>query len=612
MRYYLAAVSGMHKGRLWPVEATGLLLGRDGACDICLMDPVVSRSQCRILLRDGQVRLEDAGGSNPALVNGAAVKAALLNAGDTVSLGRNLFLVTDDAKEPAASDGVVNPEPTAAWDKDSPVLLNIHEARQQVDLRPNSLSDLVFLYDVTRELSRQSSRNDFLLNLQRHIEECFHPQAYRAAFPYGEKEMAFYDMAGRADNDAGQAIENVARDCLKQGVGILQPGMTRRQGQKQRVFTMGAPMRAGNTLMGALVLQTHSPAGVFDEDDLKLLVLLAASAAPVLYTIENRDLLAQENARLRAISGESDHLVGSSRKMEQVRARVHTAARTTLNVLIAGETGTGKELAAHLLHSCSAQQNKPFVVVNCASLPQSLFESELFGYCRGAFTGAVADTPGLLSLAHGGILFLDEIGDLSLENQGSILRVVEQGVFRPLGGTKEIQLCIRVAAATNKNLNACIEQNTFRADLFHRLNGFGISMPPLREHREDIPALTMHFLEQSRVWGKHPVRGIAPEALALLRERPWPGNVRELRNCILRAVGGAQEDILQLRDFPDLPAVSAPVPPGEEIVFRIADMEKRHIKAVIDHCRGNLKTAAAALGIARSTLYNKISEYHIE
>ena len=392
---------------------------------------------------------------------------------------------------------------------------------------------------------------------------------------------------------------------------MLRPGARTKGGRKQRLFTMAAPLLAGDYRLGALALQTYSPEGVFDEDDLKLLVLLTGSAGPILYTVEHMDQLTQDNTRLRALSGESDALIGTSRTMGRLRRQVRDAARTNLNVLITGETGTGKELAARTLHAQSTQSGKSFVVVNCAAIPQHLFESELFGYMKGAFTGATENTSGLLSLAHGGILFLDEIGDLSLDNQARILRVVEDGVFRPVGGKDEIRLHIRVVAATNHNLEERIGAGEFREDLFHRLSGYRIHMPPLREHLEDIPVLALHFIEQARSWGKHPITGIAPEALDLLRGRPWPGNVRELRNCLLRAATLSKNDVLQARDFPALPPLEGAMTDGAT-PLSLAEMEKRHIKTVVDQCRGNLKAAAEALGIARSTLYAKVSEFGIE
>lgn len=611
MPYVLTALTGPHKGRLWTIAESCLLLGRDASCDIVLTDTVVSRHQCRVALREGQVALEDAGSRNPTLVNGVPVKHAVLQAGDTLVLGHNAFLIAGTQATPSPSAPSSPLEATAAWDKDSPVLLRIEEARQQVDLRPNSLADLVFLYDLTRELGSQPTREAFLEALEQQVRERFRPLRYGVAFPQGDNDFFFYEEPEEDSGAKGQAMHAVVRECLREGPGILRPGMVEQEGRRQRLFTMAAPLVAGDLCLGAVAVQTCTPRGVYDEEDLKLLVLLAGAAAPALYTLEHRDLLAQENARLRAITGESDRLVGASRVMGQVRAQLRRAAKTNLNVLITGETGTGKELAARMVHAQSAQRNKPFVVVNCAAIPRDLFESELFGYVKGAFTGAIQNTPGLLSQAHTGILFLDEIGDLSLENQARILRAVEQGTFRPVGGKEEIRLSIRIVAATNQDLTTAIDAGRFRADLFHRLSGYSVHLPALREHSEDISALALHFIDSSRSAGKHPVKGISPEAIDLLRDRSWPGNVRELRNCVMRAVALSKGEILQVKDFSDLPSLPGGITDSKTILS-LAEMEKRHITAVIDHCHGNLKAASETLQIARSTLYKKIAEYRIE
>jgi len=562
------------------------------------------------MLRDEAVFLEDTGSRNPILVNGVPVKNGLLHVGDTLALGRNTFLVSDLQASVAPSDMDIPLDATAAWDKDSPILLRLEEARQQVDLRPNSLADLVLLYDVTRELSSQPSRESFLAVLERHVRERFRPLRYGVAFPQGENDFYFPKQDETGSNSLVQAMQAIARECLTDTPGLLRPGMVVLDGHKQRLFTMAAPLLAGDMRLGVVVVQTHTPVGVYDEDDLKLLVLLAGSAAPILYILEDKDLLESDNTRLRALAGESNTLIGPSRKMGTVRKQLRTAAKASLNVLLTGETGTGKEVAARMVHALSARHGKPFVVVNCAAIPRELFESELFGYRKGAFTGATGDKPGLLASAHGGTLFLDEVGDLSPENQARILRVVEQGTFRPVGGKEEISLSLRIIAATNKDLLRCVDAGSFRADLYHRLAAYHVVMPPLCEHKEDIPALVLHFIEQLQRQGKRPIEGIAPEALEALRRRGWPGNVRELRNCVQRAMAVSRGPVLQERDF--LHQTDVGLGAEGTTTLDLAEMEKRHIKAVIDAHQGNLRAAAESLGIARSTLYKKISEYDIE
>jgi len=252
------------------------------------------------------------------------------------------------------------------------------------------------------------------------------------------------------------------------------------------------------------------------------------------------------------------------------------------------------------------------VVVNCAAIPRDLFESEFFGYERGAFTGAQRRFDGLLVQAHGGTLFLDEIGELSLENQARILRAVEEGKFRRVGGNEEERVRVRIIAATNKDLRRALALGQFRNDLFHRLNGFEIHIPPLSERISDIPLLAEHFFSMAKNQAKRPLSGFAPETLVYLQNRPWRGNVRELRNWVLRAVALATSEWIHpdisIEQLPETALdVHAPLP-----AVSLAEMERRHIAAVLAQCGGNIKEAAKVLRLARSTLYAKIAEYDLK
>jgi DNA-binding NtrC family response regulator len=250
------------------------------------------------------------------------------------------------------------------------------------------------------------------------------------------------------------------------------------------------------------------------------------------------------------------------------------------------------------------------VTVNCAAIPRELFEGELFGHEKGAYTGAHDARPGLVSCAHGGTLFLDEVGDLSLENQARILRVVEYGVFRAVGASTETRVNLRVVAATNRDIEAAIKSGGFRVDLYHRLNGFEIHIPPLRERASDIAPLAEHFFQIGKGEAKRTLAGIAPEALDHLRSRPWPGNVRELRNCILRAIATARHDAIALGDVLDR-VPRGPVGPVQPSLS-LVEAEKTHIGATLRKCNGNIREAAKILQVSPSTLYRKITQYGIE
>jgi len=257
-----------------------------------------------------------------------------------------------------------------------------------------------------------------------------------------------------------------------------------------------------------------------------------------------------------------------------------------------------------------SRKRGPFVTVNCAAIPHELFESFMFGYERGAFTGADRSSRGFLAEAHGGIIFLDEVGDLSLSNQARILRSIEYGTYRRPGADQDSRVDVRVVSATNRDLRAAAQQGAFREDLFHRLNGFEISLPPLRERVEDIPELAQHFFELAKQQAKRPVRAVAPEAMEILQTQNWTGNVRELRNCILRAVSIAQGDTIRAEDALDNLSGPRRREEGQDAAS-LADIEKKHIAHTMTRYGGNVSKAAKALGISRSTLYEKLRLYEL-
>lgn len=608
MAFYLIGISGKHRAGFWPITDTGLLIGRERGCDIALDDNAVSRRHCRIYQDGAFVKFEDLGSRNEALINGRPLRHTMLCPGDEIGVGSECFLIADDAPPmPAASpERLVD---TISWRDAAPVILDIKSAKPATDTRPSTVQDLAWLYETTRDLTACADLLATVDLLRARLDGRFSPSGLWVALRHGREELTLWPDGGEAAHDALAPIDKM-QTALQKGHGILAPSSERLAGIRVRAFTLVAPIMMGALQLGAVALRKQIPEGTYDEGDLRLLMLLAQSLAPILYAIENIEQLQRDNERLRARTGDSLTLIGESRGIRHVRGEILKAARSNLNVLITGETGTGKELVARLVHQHSAQHAEPFIVVNCAAIPRDLFESELFGYEKGAFTGATGRSAGLLSQAHGGTLFLDEIGDLSLDNQARILRAVEQGSFRRIGGKEEIRVSVRVVAATNKDIGAAIENGTFRDDLYHRLSGYEIAIPPLRERPSDIAILVEHFIGLARGQAKHPVTGIAEEALDQLRARAWHGNVRELRNCIFRAVTTARQGVITLHDVADT-ASRGVIGTADDQVLSLAETEKRHITAVIQRC-SSLTEAAKVLQISRSTLYTKMAEYNIK
>jgi DNA-binding NtrC family response regulator len=329
-----------------------------------------------------------------------------------------------------------------------------------------------------------------------------------------------------------------------------------------------------------------------------------------------RRFLRGEVHSLRARLGEEltvNELVGTSGAMQRVKDIVGKVAVSDSPVLIEGESGTGKELVAAAIHRLSVRAKRPFIPVNCSAIPPDLLESEFFGHVRGAFSGAVADALGLFRGANQGTIFLDEIAELSPSLQVKLLRVLQEMQVRPVGSTKAYPVDVRVIAATNRDLDRAMVEGAFRQDLFYRLNVVRVSLPALRERRDDIPALVSHFLRRFNRRFRREVRGIAPEALAALAAYDFPGNVRELENLIERAYAMGARDQLTLADLPSLSKIPVPAAPAAATAGRpiptLAEVEKDLILRALDTFKGDKETAARALGISRRTIYRRLKEY---
>jgi len=311
----------------------------------------------------------------------------------------------------------------------------------------------------------------------------------------------------------------------------------------------------------------------------------------------------------QAPAEEAGALLGHSAAMRTVHKRIGLAAASDLPVLVSGETGTGKELVARALHRASARADAAFVAVNCAAIPAELIESELFGYRKGAFSGAVADRPGLIREADGGTLFLDEIGDMPLPMQAKLLRFLQEGEVSPLGGRGVQKVDVRVIAATHRELAQLVADGRFRSDLRYRLNVVPIELPPLRERGDDIVLLAQHFLEE----GANAPRTLSAAAQARLRAYPWPGNVRELRNAMQRCQVLVRMPMIEAHDLDevlagDAAAASADTP-ALTLPDAIAQLERQMIQAALTQAQGNRAEAARRLGIHRQLLYRKLDDY---
>jgi DNA-binding NtrC family response regulator len=336
----------------------------------------------------------------------------------------------------------------------------------------------------------------------------------------------------------------------------------------------------------------------------------------VAHAVEHQRLRTQHRYLISEREEEFDHygIVGRSRVIQDVIAKAERVAETKSTVLIMGETGTGKELLARAIHDRSAQRNMPLIKVNCAAIPDTLLESELFGHVRGAFTGAAANKKGKFALADGGTIFLDEIGTMSPSLQAKLLRVLQEREFEPLGAERSQRVDVRVIAATNRDIKRLVEDGRFLEDLFYRLNVIPLVLPPLRERREDIPVLVEHFLRKHAHRSGRKIEEIREEALARLNAYDWPGNVRELENTIERAVVLSGGPVIDARDI-TMPGAVGPASaglPSQELRANVEWAERQSVQQALVRAGGIKKDAATLLGISQRALSYYLAKYRVE
>jgi DNA-binding NtrC family response regulator len=423
--------------------------------------------------------------------------------------------------------------------------------------------------------------------------------------------LGFHSYAVDAAEQAYKILENQSIDIVlldlrlpgASGIEALREVKARRPDSVVAIITGYATVPSAVQAMkqGAFDYITKP----FNLDELRN--LLERATAELKNTAQRRAL----RETMRSKQGFSS-LVGKSPEMERLYRIISKAAQSTHPVLIVGESGTGKELVARCIHFTGPNRDKPFIPVDCGSLVPTLIESELFGYVKGAFTGATRNKDGLLWIANGGTVFLDEIGELPIDLQAKLLRAIQEREIRPVGSTKSLSIDVRILAATNRDLEAAVAEGDFRRDLYFRLNVLALKIPPLRDRRQDIPFLVEHFLERlSRTSGAR--RSLSEDALHALLEYEWPGNVRELENCIERAWAMSSNSNLNVTDLPTyIRNAMAPAKPGTSDgpkIVPLADLEKTAILGAIEQLKGDKLLAAKMLGIGKTTLYRKLKEY---
>jgi two-component system, NtrC family, response regulator len=625
----LVAISGPLKESVFALPTEELSLGRDATNSLPLTDPSVSRRHC-IIRREGvQFKVLDLDSRNGTLVNSQSVKESWLHHHDEITVGDSVFLFLTEEE----SDKLAAPSRPVEFDDEKPTRATAEIRPQDVlYLQPDKiLSELPATSRLARNLnallkiSRAVHSIRDLDELQAQILDLTFevaPAEHGAILLDGTNGREFNSVFGR-NRDAGndhpvRVSRTIAQRVLAEGVAILGSDVPGSSGlgkveslvASQVRSLLCVPLTLFNRSIGCIYLDTVNIADRFNEDHMELVTAIAGISAVALNNARRVQWLEQENQRLMNEITLDRNLVGESPRMKDVFQFLARVAPTEATILIGGESGTGKELAARAAHRKSPRANKPFVAINCAAIPDTLLESELFGYEKGAFTGAAKQTLGKIETAHGGTLFLDEIGDLPVALQVKLLRFLQERVIERVGGRQEIPVDVRIVCATHQSLKDQIVAGRFREDLYYRLAEIVVAIPPLRGRQGDAALLAHAFVRKYATEQRRGAMMILPEAIAAVEAHPWPGNVRELENVIKRAVIMADGLTIKAAD------VGLAAGDNENGALNLRQIreeaERGAVLRVLGRVNGNLSKAAELLGVSRPTLYDLMHRFGLK
>jgi Nif-specific regulatory protein len=603
-------------------------IGRQSSNHLCIGDKSVSRQHCVVQRESDGYRIRNLSAINGTLVNGRKVDDSLLAHGDKIRIGDTIFLfVTEEGLARPLSipdNGVVANscvEGLRSENAETALWRLLDGSLQEGDFARRARSLLL----IGARLQSSHEPDALEGEILKHLLEA--TPADTAAIvllppnPLGEPLITGWDR-----NAAGPAPVAVSRTLVTTALAknsvIFSDDVTMSEefsglsslNLRKVDSVIVAPLASEGNLIGALYLESVHTSSRLSRQHAEFAAVVAEYAGKALEFARRVKALKEENHRLQNALRLEHNLIGGSLPMQHVMERLARIAQTDATALVRGETGTGKELAARAIHENSARAGKPFEAINCALLSDTLLQSELFGHERGSFTGAVALKKGKLELADGGTLFLDELGSLGEPSQAMLLRVLQNREFQRLGGTRTISVDIRIIAATNEDLEDAIQKKTFRQDLYFRLNVVSLTMPPLRERRDDIPLLAGHFTQLYSRKNKRVVRGVSMEALSLLQAYDWPGNVRELENVIEHAIVFGSTDEVMPEDLPEslLTANRAPGAAVLEYHDAVREAKRNIVLSAMQKASGDYGQAARQLGIHVNNLHRLIRELELK
>jgi Nif-specific regulatory protein len=627
----LVAIAGPLKGTTFPLDDAETIIGRDPGHRVAINDPLVSRRHCLIRNRGEKLLLSDLKSLNGTYVNGKLAQEHPLEHRDHIKVGSSqfVFLLHDDevdVKVPLTDsfDGQLIPTLTVSLDQTDGLYFPADTFTQETQPNMRLARDLAALLRISTAVNGIKDPDDLqgrVLDMLFEVLPVERGAILLASQDSEEFVSGVYRTRGLQDKEAFRISRTIARQVFHDGVSLMANDVLG-DGQFHPTESLVAatircllcvPLVVFGSRLGVIYADTTRLDVRLDEHHLHLLTAVASVTSVALEHARYVEWLEGENRRLQEEISIQHDMVGDSPPMLEVYQFVRKVASADSTVLIRGESGTGKELVARAIHRNSKRANRPFVAINCAAIMENLLESELFGHERGAFTGAIAQKKGKIEVADGGTLFLDEIGELALPLQAKLLRVLQEREFERVGGTRPIKVDIRLVAASNRNLLEALKENCFRQDLFYRLNVVSVTMPPLRDRRDDIPLLAAYFVQKYSKESNRDVVAISPEAMQLLKQYDWPGNVRELQNALERAVVLGTSKLIRPEDLPEaLIETKAPGHTGlERYHDAVNDIKRQVILKAIERTSGNFTEAAKLLDLHPNYLHRLVRNMNL-
>lgn len=610
MTAHLVSIFGPLKGSSFPLTELEVSIGRDNSNSLCITDPLLSRKHCAIRKEGDSFRIIDLNSRNGVFVNNIPTAGTTLHHGDEIELGDSLFILllgnqADISDLTELDQGLVGTVTKQLTAEDALYLKpdRLLKAAPSKDRAVHDLGVLLKISSVMNSIQEIEALQQKLLQLAFEVI----PAERGAILLYSENPEELSPAYASDFNLNPISNLKISRDIVLRTVqertAILCNDVTREEPDNRETTStiqsvLCVPLVAYDNLQGVLYFDGCNTS--FDQFHLELAWGIASIAAIALKNASDRKDLLEENERLQ--TSMEFNMVGESPAIVKIHQLIAKAAPKDSTVLICGESGTGKELVARAIHRNSSRASMPFVAINCASLTETLLESDLFGHEKGAFTGAIAQKKGKLEIADRGTVFLDEVSEIPVAVQAKLLRVIQERELERLGGTRTIKIDVRFIAATNRNLEQAIRMGAFRQDLYYRLNVIRIDVPSLRERDQDIPLLAKYFVSKYSKALQRRVKGLSSDALDCLLQHDWPGNVRELENLIERAVVLGSTELIFPEDLPESLVEKSPkVRAG--FMQSVKESKKKLVQNALQQAGGNYTEAAKILGVHPNYLY---------